>query len=217
MPVLGALGSPMHVGPLGAGTAAKLVANSTLFGVLAVLGEALALADGLDLPHDVAFEVLSATPVGAQADRRRPAVESVNSRCGSRCHSPGRTSIWSCRPPSRQMSNCRSRRPSRQWVVAAQEAGLGDRDYSAVLAQSPTLPGQPEPRPCGRPVRWPLNSFPTPQPRRDATFPGGAGYARTRSCAGRRIAYLAIKVTAGVSPPPDTAAAPGGAPPRRGI
>ncbi|MGH3092648.1 MAG: NAD(P)-dependent oxidoreductase [Gaiellaceae bacterium] len=37
-PLLSALGSPVHVGPLGAGAAAKLVANSTLFGALGILG-----------------------------------------------------------------------------------------------------------------------------------------------------------------------------------
>ena len=46
-PLLTVLGIPLHVGPLGAGAAAKLVANSTLFGVLGVLGEAVALARGL--------------------------------------------------------------------------------------------------------------------------------------------------------------------------
>ncbi|MDQ4124947.1 MAG: NAD(P)-dependent oxidoreductase, partial [Actinomycetota bacterium] len=46
-PLLEALGSPLHAGDLGAGAAAKLVANSTLFGSLGVLGEALALADSL--------------------------------------------------------------------------------------------------------------------------------------------------------------------------
>jgi HAD superfamily hydrolase (TIGR01450 family) len=49
-PLLRALGAPMMVGALGAGTAAKLVANATLFGVLALLGEALALATRLGLP-----------------------------------------------------------------------------------------------------------------------------------------------------------------------
>lgn len=41
MSVLSAYGSPVHVGPLGYGAAAKQVSNSTLLGVL---GEALALA-----------------------------------------------------------------------------------------------------------------------------------------------------------------------------
>jgi len=43
-PLLSVLGSPLHVGPLGSGAAAKLVANTTLVGTIGVLGEALALA-----------------------------------------------------------------------------------------------------------------------------------------------------------------------------
>ncbi|TMK91641.1 MAG: NAD(P)-dependent oxidoreductase [Actinobacteria bacterium] len=49
MSLLSVLGSPLHVGPLGSGAAAKLVANTTLVGTIGVLGEALALAEGLGL------------------------------------------------------------------------------------------------------------------------------------------------------------------------
>lgn len=134
MPLLAGLGSPMHVGSLGAGAAAKLVANSTLFGVLAVLGEALALAEGLGLPRDVAFEVLSATPVGAQADRRRPAVESGRF--------PPRFTLSLARKDVDLLAAAAESAgldlpvaaAARNWVAAAQEAGLGDQDYSAVLA-----------------------------------------------------------------------------------
>src|SRR5215218_5470388 len=75
-PLLSALGRVVRVGDVGAGSAAKLVANSTLFGVLGVLGEALALAGGLGLTREAAWEVLAATPLAAQAERRRSAVES---------------------------------------------------------------------------------------------------------------------------------------------
>ena len=74
-PLLAELGSPVHVGPLGAGAAAKLVANLTLLGTLGLLGEALALADGLGLSGEATWEVLGGTPLAGQAERRRPAVE----------------------------------------------------------------------------------------------------------------------------------------------
>src|SRR5919204_1742371 len=48
-PLLSTFGTVLHVGPVGAGTAAKLVANTTLIGVIGVLGEALSLADALGL------------------------------------------------------------------------------------------------------------------------------------------------------------------------
>jgi 3-hydroxyisobutyrate dehydrogenase-like beta-hydroxyacid dehydrogenase len=134
-PLLSALGSPLHVGPLGAGAAAKLVANTTLFGMLGVLGEALALADGLGLPRDVAFDVLAGTPVAAQAERRRPSVETEEY--------PQRFSLSLARKDAELIAEAaatagvdlRLAAAARSWIREAEEAGLGDADYSAVLAR----------------------------------------------------------------------------------
>jgi 3-hydroxyisobutyrate dehydrogenase-like beta-hydroxyacid dehydrogenase len=133
-PVLSALGSPLHVGPLGAGAAAKLVANTTLFGTLGVLGEALALADRLGLSRDVAFEVLAGTPVAAQAERRRQSVETGEY--------PQRFSLSLARKDAELIAEAaatagvdlRLATAARSWIREAEDAGLGDADYSAVLA-----------------------------------------------------------------------------------
>jgi 3-hydroxyisobutyrate dehydrogenase-like beta-hydroxyacid dehydrogenase len=133
-PLLSALGSPLHVGPLGAGAAAKLVANTTLFGTLGVLGEALALADGLGLSRDVAFEVLAGTPVAAQAERRRQSVETGEY--------PQRFSLSLARKDAELIAEAaatagvdlRLAAAARSWIREAEEAGLGEEDYSAVLA-----------------------------------------------------------------------------------
>jgi 3-hydroxyisobutyrate dehydrogenase/2-hydroxy-3-oxopropionate reductase len=133
-PLLSGLGSPVHVGPLGAGTAAKLVANATLFGVLGVLGEALVLARRLGLSTEVAFEVLAATPLAAQAEQRRPAIESGEY--------PARFPLSLARKDAELIlqtaAACRAElrigSAARAWLADADEAGLGDRDYSAVLA-----------------------------------------------------------------------------------
>lgn len=73
LPLLTTLGTPLHVGSTGAGAAAKLVANGTLFGVLGVLGEALTLSDGLGLSRDAAFEICDSVggAGGATASRAR--------------------------------------------------------------------------------------------------------------------------------------------------
>lgn len=84
-PLLTELRSTLHVDALGAGAAAKLVANSTLFGLLGVLGEAIALAEALGLPQSKAFEILARTPMAAQAERRRPSIESGDYRLTSCC------------------------------------------------------------------------------------------------------------------------------------
>ena len=132
-PLPSALGSPRHVGPLGAGAAAKLVANTTLLGTLGVLGEALALADGLGLSRAAAFDVLAGTPLAAQAERRRAAIESGDF--------PVRFSLALARKDADLIAaaaedagvDLRLAAATRAWLVDAEAAGLGERDYSAVL------------------------------------------------------------------------------------
>jgi 3-hydroxyisobutyrate dehydrogenase-like beta-hydroxyacid dehydrogenase len=128
-PLLGALGTPHHVGPLGSGAAAKLVANSTLFGTIAVLGEALKLAERLGLTREAAYDVLAATPIAAQAERRRPALEANDY--------PPRFALALARKDADLVSaaapDLRVAQAARSWLAQADDAGWGDRDYSAVL------------------------------------------------------------------------------------
>lgn len=134
-PLLLVLGSPIHVGPLGTGAAAKLVANTTLFGALGVLGEALALAEALGLSGDKAFELLAATPIAAQAERRRPAIESGEY--------PVRFSLALAKKDADLVADAAARadvelrlaEAARSWLADAESAGLGDRDYAAVLTR----------------------------------------------------------------------------------
>jgi 3-hydroxyisobutyrate dehydrogenase-like beta-hydroxyacid dehydrogenase len=134
-PLLAVLGSPLHVGPLGSGAAAKLVANTTLLGTIGVLGEALALAEGLGIPREQAFEVLAATPLGPQAERRRESVESGEY--------PPRFALYLARKDAELVLaaareagvDLRLTEAARSWLADAEEGGLGDRDYSAVLGR----------------------------------------------------------------------------------
>jgi 3-hydroxyisobutyrate dehydrogenase-like beta-hydroxyacid dehydrogenase len=133
-PLLSVLGSPVHVGPLGSGAAAKLVANAALVGVAGVLGEALALARGLGLSHEAAFDVLAATPLAAQAERRRPSVEADDY--------PPRFPLALARKDADLIAQAaadaglelRLVAAARQWLAEADDAGWGEKDYSAVLA-----------------------------------------------------------------------------------
>lgn len=134
-PLLGALGHPLHVGPLGSGAAAKLVANSTLFGTIAVLGEALALGEGLGLARESVFAVLAGTPVGPQAERRRQAFENAEY--------PRRFALSLARKDADLVAegavdagvDLRVAEAACAWLAEADEAGWGDLDYSAVLAR----------------------------------------------------------------------------------
>lgn len=133
-PVLRTLGEPTHVGASGAGAAAKLVANSTLFGVLGVLGEAIALADALGLSRQVTFDLLTATPIAAAALRRRPAFESD--------HYPPRFALAMARKDADLVVGAaasaglrlRLAGAAQAWLRDAEADGFGALDYAAVLA-----------------------------------------------------------------------------------
>jgi 3-hydroxyisobutyrate dehydrogenase-like beta-hydroxyacid dehydrogenase len=134
-PLLSVLGRVLRVGPLGAGTAAKLVANSTLVGIIGVLGEALALAEGLGLPRDTAFDVLATTALAAQAERRRAAFESGEY--------PPRFTLSLARKDSDLILEAagaagietRLVAAARRWLADAEARDRGEDDYSAVLAE----------------------------------------------------------------------------------
>ena len=73
-PVLGALGTWTHLGPVGTGAAAKVLNNYAVITLVSVLGEAVALADALGLDEELVLGVLSRTPLAASADRQWPRV-----------------------------------------------------------------------------------------------------------------------------------------------
>ena len=133
MALFEALGSPLHVGPLGSGAAAKLIANTTLLGVLGLLGEVLALGDGLGLAPETTLEVLSATPLAAQAERRRESLETGDH--------PLRFALTLARKDADLIAEAagssgvemRLVAAVRSWLQEAERAGRGDADYSTLL------------------------------------------------------------------------------------
>jgi 3-hydroxyisobutyrate dehydrogenase-like beta-hydroxyacid dehydrogenase len=133
-PLLSSLGSPIHVGPLGAGAAAKLVANATLFGTLTLLGEALALADRLGLERGSTYEVLAATPVAGQAERRRDAVETGDYPVRFSLSLARKDADLIAEAAARSGADLRLAAAAGSWLADAANAGWGDRDYAAVIA-----------------------------------------------------------------------------------
>jgi 3-hydroxyisobutyrate dehydrogenase/2-hydroxy-3-oxopropionate reductase len=132
-PLLSSLGSPLHVGPLGAGAAAKLVANATLFGTLALLGEALALADRLGLARRSAYEVLAGTPVASQAERRRDAIETGEYPVRFSLSLARKDADLIAEAAAGSRTDLRVAAAARSWLAEAEQAGWRDRDYAAVL------------------------------------------------------------------------------------
>jgi 3-hydroxyisobutyrate dehydrogenase/2-hydroxy-3-oxopropionate reductase len=156
--LLSTLGSPIHVGPLGSGQAAKMVANATHFATLATLGEVIGLARGLELPDHASYEVLAATPLAAQAKRRRAAIEDGDY--------PSRFPLaLACKDADliRQAAvaagvQLRVGEAAASWFRDAEAEGRGDRDYTAVLATI-LAPAGDAANPTPRPAAPCLQSF----------------------------------------------------------
>jgi 3-hydroxyisobutyrate dehydrogenase/2-hydroxy-3-oxopropionate reductase len=129
------LGNPIHVGPLGTGAAAKLVANAALLGTVGLVGETVALADRLGLPRDVAFRVLGTTPLAAQAERRRPAIESREHPPRYALSLAGKDARLIVGAASGAGPELRLLRAVAEWLDDAQSAGLGASDYTALLTR----------------------------------------------------------------------------------
>jgi 3-hydroxyisobutyrate dehydrogenase/2-hydroxy-3-oxopropionate reductase len=133
-PLLSQLGSPIHLGPLGSGAAAKLVANSTLVGTMGVLGEALALADDLGLSRDAAFEVLARSPLGEVAIRRRGAFEAGEYPprfALSLAHKDAELVVAAAKKSGLELPLSEA---ARSWLADADEASWGEQDYVALLS-----------------------------------------------------------------------------------
>jgi 3-hydroxyisobutyrate dehydrogenase-like beta-hydroxyacid dehydrogenase len=78
-PMLELWGDPeriRHIGPVGAGNAAKVVANQALGVAIAGLGEALQLAADLGLDRAVVLDILAAGPYGRPLEQKRSMIES---------------------------------------------------------------------------------------------------------------------------------------------
>jgi 3-hydroxyisobutyrate dehydrogenase-like beta-hydroxyacid dehydrogenase len=141
-PTLSALGDVLHVGPLGSGAAAKLVANLTLVGTLSLLGEAVALGEALGLDASVVFDTLSATPLGPQAERRRKALEAGTFERRFALELAAKDAELVSAAGADAGIELRVAEAARDWFALAENEGWGELDYSAVLA---FMTGRPRP------------------------------------------------------------------------
>ena len=132
--LLATMGTPIHAGPTGAGAAMKLVANSTLAGLMSLIGEALALADGFRLDQGTVVPVLLDSPIGPAMSRKLDKIE--------RDHYTPSFKLSLMLKDMRLVLDAAARRGvelklgqgATQWIDQAEQQGLGDYDYSAVVA-----------------------------------------------------------------------------------
>jgi len=134
--LLEAMGTPVHLGALGAGASMKLVANSTLGALMCGLAEALALADALDLDQSAVLDLLADSPIGVTVRSKRRLIESGE-------YDPNFKLALAAKDLGLVMDAAdeaglvlRLAPAARAWLEEADEAGLGDLDYSAVIAHA---------------------------------------------------------------------------------
>jgi 3-hydroxyisobutyrate dehydrogenase len=69
--LLGLLGTPIHVGPSGAGAAVKLANNAAVMSALVGLGEVLALTDRAGIDPETVLDAMGRGPLGSLIERWR--------------------------------------------------------------------------------------------------------------------------------------------------
>lgn len=139
-PLLEVFGRPRRMGPMGSGAAMKLVVNATLPALMTTLGESLALADRLGLREADVLDVLADAAIGVTVKSKRSRIESgayppnfklalALKDAGLVAEAAGEAGLALRVAPA-----------ARRWLEDAVRGGLGDLDYSAVLA---TIRGTP--------------------------------------------------------------------------
>jgi 3-hydroxyisobutyrate dehydrogenase-like beta-hydroxyacid dehydrogenase len=133
--LLAVFGPIRHLGPLGAGASMKLVVNSTLLALMTALGEALALADTLGLEQRDALEVLADSPIGVPARSKRAFIEQGAYPPNFKLSLAAKDGSLIRRAAEAAGLDLAVARAADAWMSAADRAGLGELDYSAVIAQ----------------------------------------------------------------------------------
>jgi 3-hydroxyisobutyrate dehydrogenase-like beta-hydroxyacid dehydrogenase len=134
--VLEAMGTPRRLGELGAGAAMKLVVNSTLGALMTGLGEALALGDALGLDTAMVLDVLADSPIGVPAKGKRSMIESGR-------FDPANFKVALARKDLTLVTEAAEKAgvelkvaaAAREWFEQADDDGLSDLDYAAVITE----------------------------------------------------------------------------------
>lgn len=133
-PVLEAMGTPRHLGALGAGAAMKLVANSVLGALMCGLAEALALADAFGLDEAAVLDILVESPIGATAKSKRTLIESGEYPANFKLGLAAKDLRLVTSAAEEAGLELRLAPAARAWLERADAEGKGDLDYSAVIA-----------------------------------------------------------------------------------
>jgi 3-hydroxyisobutyrate dehydrogenase-like beta-hydroxyacid dehydrogenase len=112
----------------------KLVANSTLGALMTALGEALALADRLGLDQSDVLDILVGSPIGAVARGKRNLIASRRYEPQFKLRLALKDMDLVHDTATRLGLELRVAEAARSWFQDAAARGLGEMDYSAVVA-----------------------------------------------------------------------------------
>jgi 3-hydroxyisobutyrate dehydrogenase-like beta-hydroxyacid dehydrogenase len=143
--VLAAMGEPVHVGPPGTGAALKLVVNAATAALTALLAEALVLGDRLGVDQAVALDALAASPMGIIVERTRDKIERGSYPPAFKLALAAKDLGLADRLAAEGGLELRLAGAARSRLQAAERDGLGELDFSAVVAHLRGAPAQ-EPR-----------------------------------------------------------------------
>jgi 3-hydroxyisobutyrate dehydrogenase-like beta-hydroxyacid dehydrogenase len=135
-PLLAPLGEVVHVGPIGAGSALKQVVNAAVAPMVALLAEAVALGTRLGLDQRLLLDELERSRVGPLVRRKRGRIE--------RGRYPADVRLATFRKDMRLVEEAgrecgvpmRLAAAAGRLADEAIEHGLGDRDYSILVAHA---------------------------------------------------------------------------------
>jgi 3-hydroxyisobutyrate dehydrogenase-like beta-hydroxyacid dehydrogenase len=132
--LLGLLGEPVHVGPVGAASAVKLVLNVANAPMMALLGEAIALGDALGLDEGLLLDELARSRIGPLVQRKRAAITSGRFPPDSRLGLFAKDMRLAVE--AGQVYGLRMRMAAEAGTLAGEAvaAGLADLDYAALVA-----------------------------------------------------------------------------------
>ena len=122
------------MGPLGAGAAAKLVNNLAGIGSVAVLAEALALADRLGLGRSETLDMLATSPAASAVQNLRKRIDSEDFSPNFKASLAAKDLALAHEAGEERGLHLRVAQAARTWFDDASSAGLGDRDWSVVTS-----------------------------------------------------------------------------------
>jgi 3-hydroxyisobutyrate dehydrogenase-like beta-hydroxyacid dehydrogenase len=111
-----------------------VVDNSTPAAAIVAFGEALALGDALALDRSALLDVLADSPIGATVRARRANVESGSHPPNFKLSLTLKDLRLVDQTAQRAGRHLPVTRASRDWLERAANSGVGDLDYSAVIA-----------------------------------------------------------------------------------